>query len=372
METGLQKVEPRLPVVATALWVAPRNLDEVMTFADLVAKSGLAPKSFDSPSKIAYGILMCLELGRPVITGLQDLAVVNGHCRIYGDAVIAQVLASGQMEEGYPKEEEVGTPYMDAWTFRYTVKRRGRPPKTGTWTWVDSKRAGYDKPKTRDGKDDIWSPWTKYPRRMMQWKARNFVLRDEFGDILRGMKTVEEAYDLVDMDQTPNGAWVPPTKPVPEGEPVPTPQAVEPDIETRFRNEVLEPSGISYDHMMRFVMASGEHFKLAVEQVQGEALNGPKKFIATAKAWVKKHAKELEGDPVPCEPEEQGPVEVPTAPPFIAKMEGYRQALPAPSYNRVLMVAGFKSAEEVDEAHQAIILERMGSELDAVNEKVRQ
>jgi hypothetical protein len=100
METGLQKVEPRLPVVATASWVAPRNLDEVMTFADLVAKSGLAPKSFDSPSKIAYGILMCLELGRPVITGLQDLAVVNGHCRIYGDAVISQVLASGQLDEG--------------------------------------------------------------------------------------------------------------------------------------------------------------------------------------------------------------------------------------------------------------------------------
>jgi hypothetical protein len=47
-------------------------------------------------------------------------------------------------------------------------------------------------------------------------------------------------------------------------------------------------------------------------------------------------------------------------------MERFMNALPAPAYNRVLMVAGFKSAEEVDEAHQTGILERMQSELDAM------
>jgi hypothetical protein len=204
---------------------------------------------------------------------------------------------------------------------------------------------------------------------MMQWKARNFVLRDEFGDILRGMKTVEEAYDLVDMDQSPNGAWVPPTETAASGvEMTPSDQTPDlPDIATCFRNEVLDPSGLLYDHMMKFVGASAGHYKLTIEQIQGEALNNAKKFISTAKAWVKKHADELKPDlPKPVSPDPHDPEEPPQLSPFLTEMERFMNALPAPAYNRVLMVAGFKSAEEVDEAHQTGILERMQSELDAM------
>jgi hypothetical protein len=38
-------------------------------------------------------------------------------------------------------------------------------------------------------------PWTQYPKRMLQLRARGFALRDAFPDILRGLVTAEEAQD---------------------------------------------------------------------------------------------------------------------------------------------------------------------------------
>ena len=90
--------------------VVPKDYEDVMRFAGLMHGAGLAPKSFDTPAKVAIGILTNMEMGRPIITGLQDLGIINGRCGIYGDGGLAMVTASGLMEEGYPKEMEKGTP----------------------------------------------------------------------------------------------------------------------------------------------------------------------------------------------------------------------------------------------------------------------
>ena len=196
-ETNLPEVaEVKSKEVSLLGGIVPKDFSELTRFASLVHTSNLAPKDFDTVEKVAIGMLTNMELGRPIITGLQDLAIINGRCGIYGDASLAMVTASGFMDEGYPKSEETGTPYQDDWTFRFTVKRIGRPEETGIWSWIDSKKAGFDDPKTKDGRKDIWSPWTRFTRRMMQWKARNFVMRDNFGDVLKGMKTVEDLHDL--------------------------------------------------------------------------------------------------------------------------------------------------------------------------------
>lgn len=189
--------------------IIPKDFSELTRFANLVHQSRLAPKGFDTVEKVAIGLLTNMELGRPIITGLQDLAIINGRCGIYGDASLAMVTASGKMDEGYPKSTETGTPFTDDWTFTFTVKRIGRSEETGVWTWIDAKRAGFDDPKTKDGRKDIWSPWTRFTRRMMQWKARNFVMRDNFGDILKGMKTVEDLHDLdpIPMSKQSDGSF---------------------------------------------------------------------------------------------------------------------------------------------------------------------
>lgn len=209
-ETFLPEVtEVKTREVSLMGGIIPKDFSELTRFASLVHQSRLAPKGFDTVEKVAIGLLTNMELGRPIITGLQDLAIINGRCGIYGDASLAMVTASGKMDEGYPISTETGTPYTDDWTFTFTVKRIGRPEEVGVWAWIDAKRAGFDDPKTKDGRKDIWSPWTRFTRRMMQWKARNFVMRDNFGDILKGMKTVEDLHDLdpVPMTKQPDGSF---------------------------------------------------------------------------------------------------------------------------------------------------------------------
>lgn len=205
----VKKEEVSLVRESGEVQILPRNFTELIRFGNMVLQSRLAPKGFDTVEKISIGLLTNMELGRPLITGLQDLAIINGRCGIYGDATMAMVLASGQMENGYPIEEETGTPFTDSWRFTYKVKRKGQPERIGVWTWIDAKRAGFDEPKTKDGRSDRWSPWARFPRRMMAWKARNWVLRDTFGDILRGMKTVEEIHDLdpVPLERMSDGSY---------------------------------------------------------------------------------------------------------------------------------------------------------------------
>ena len=189
--------------------VLPKSYNELLQFAGLYHNSGLAPKSFTTVQQLAIAIGMCLELERPILTGIQDMAVINGKVSIYGDAALAIVRRSGLLE--YIKEREEGKPYSDSWVFTCEIKRKGAPEsRKGIWSWEDAKRAGFDSPKTKDGRDDIWSPWTRFTRRMMQFKARNFVLRDEFGDVIKGMTLAEDAQDSI-IDVTPTQPKIPET-----------------------------------------------------------------------------------------------------------------------------------------------------------------
>ena len=43
-------------------------------------------------------------------------------------------------------------------------------------------------------------PWSQYPRRMLQMRARAFALRDVFADVLRGVHVAEEAQDISERD----------------------------------------------------------------------------------------------------------------------------------------------------------------------------
>jgi hypothetical protein len=69
-----------------------------------------------------------------------------------------------------------------------TIKRKGEEPHTSTFSVEDAKKAGLL------GKQ---GPWTQYPKRMLQMRARGFALRDKFSDALKGLIVKEEAQDYV-------------------------------------------------------------------------------------------------------------------------------------------------------------------------------
>lgn len=75
------------------------------------------------------------------------------------------------------------------------VKRRGESEEVRTFSMDDAKVAGLL------GKS---GPWTQYPKRMRQMRARAFALRDVFPDVLRGMPIAEEVMDIPQAGVTSN------------------------------------------------------------------------------------------------------------------------------------------------------------------------
>jgi hypothetical protein len=176
----------RQPINFGETGVRLTSLEDAFRFAKYVAVSGWAPKGMDKPEAILIALQHAAEIGLPPLSGLQNIAVINGRPGIYGDAALALVRASG-LVESY-KEEEVGERGKDSWGFRVTTKRKDQPDgHSDSFTVADAKTAG------------LWGkqgPWSQYPKRMLKFRARGFVLRDAFGDVLKGLRTVEELSDL--------------------------------------------------------------------------------------------------------------------------------------------------------------------------------
>lgn len=166
------------------------TLDDIWRFAQCVVKSGFAPKGMEKPESVLIAVEMGYEVGLSPMAALQNTAVVNGRPTIYGDAALALVRGSGLLE--FYEEKQVGAKGKDEFGYCVTAKRKGDNSKySETFTVADAKTAGlWGKP----------GPWTQYPARMLKFRARGFLLRDAFGDVLKGMRTYEEARDYIDVD----------------------------------------------------------------------------------------------------------------------------------------------------------------------------
>lgn len=159
--------------------LAPQTIDEALRFADYLAKSTIVPKDFaNSPGNILVAIQWGMELGLQPMQAMQSIAVINGRPALWGDAVIALVRSSPLCEFIYETD--------DGETATCRVKRRGEDEQSKTFSMTDAKLAGLL------GKS---GPWTQYPKRMRQMRARAFALRDVFPDVLRGMPVAEEVSD---------------------------------------------------------------------------------------------------------------------------------------------------------------------------------
>lgn len=161
-----------------------RSLDDMWRFANYLSRSGLAPKGIETPEAILIAVQMGLELGLTPMAALQNIAVINGRPAVWGDAQLAVCRASAAwMESGF-KEEWAGE--GDDLHCAVTVQRKGGNPCVRTFSVRDAKTA------------NLWGkqgPWSQYPKRMLQMRARSYALRDTFGDVLRGFHSVEEVRD---------------------------------------------------------------------------------------------------------------------------------------------------------------------------------
>jgi hypothetical protein len=169
------------------------SLVDLHRFAKYVSVSGFAPKGMEKPESILIAIEMGMEIGLAPMQALQNIAVVNGRPTIWGDAARALVESSGLCED--IAEWFEGEAYKPDYAAVCEVKRKGRSKSViQRFSVQDATTAG------------LWKkagPWTFYPRRMLQMRARAFALRDGFSDVLKGLYIHEEMMDAPVIDVTP-------------------------------------------------------------------------------------------------------------------------------------------------------------------------
>lgn len=200
--SNVAKIEPRearqAPMMAggAVRAIVPQSMEEVYRLAVAVCKAGMAPKGLDTPEKATVAMLHGLEIGMTPMAALQRIAVVNGRPTIWGDAAIGLVRGSGLCE--FVRETMAGE--GDNRVAKCEAKRKGEPETvTRTFSVADARKAG------------LWGksgPWSQFPDRMLQLRARAFALRDGFADVLGGMYLREELDDQAPVRDAPASAPV--------------------------------------------------------------------------------------------------------------------------------------------------------------------
>lgn len=195
-----------------------QHFSDAARFAEMIWRSRMAPKDIDSPEKVLVVMQMGMEVGLPPMAALNGIAVINGRPSIWGDNLPGLVTGKGVMED---MEEwyELNGVRLDRAPSKPTsglsavclVKRRGRErPLIREFTWDMAIQANLTK---KSG------PWTDYPLRMLQMRARAWAIRDQFPDVLRGCAVAEEVQDIGQPTQPaekPVESLHPPTPPEPQ------------------------------------------------------------------------------------------------------------------------------------------------------------
>lgn len=170
------------------------SFTEAYKVAEVLADSGMVPKQYaGKPAAIMASWQHGLELGVGLMQALQGISNINGTPAVFGDLGWAIVTNHPDFEDA---DED-----LQADSATCTLKRRGRTPVTRTYT------IGMAKEAMLMGKDN----WKHHTRRMLQWRARSWAMRDLFPDALKGLAIAEEAQDFPVDD-------APPPQPKPRGQ----------------------------------------------------------------------------------------------------------------------------------------------------------
>jgi hypothetical protein len=244
-----------LPVGGEVLAIVPQNFDELGRIAGTILGSGLAPLSLAPPpredenaervairNKAAIGsVLMAgMELGVPPMAALRMFGNINGKVMLYGDGNVA-VVRKARMPNGeklavyiHAGFEAVRGPTgeMTDESYGWCEAKRADNGETHReeFSIADAKIAGLWSPADRvkrykKGGDSYEaandSPWHRFWKRMLQWRATGYCMRWLFADVLGGMLDEFEARDIeMLVDVTPPrqiDSTVPP--PPPQDEP---------------------------------------------------------------------------------------------------------------------------------------------------------
>lgn len=229
--------------------LVPTTLKGVWQVAEIIHASGMAPKDMNNADKLSVAIMHGMEVGLTPMAAIQSIAVVNGRPTIWGDGALGLIRGSGLLASF----KEYLTGEGDQLTAFCEVRRKNEDGTiTGQFSMADARLAGLA------GKD-IWS---KYPKRMLQMRARAFALRDAFADVLRGLAIREEMEDVERVTHEPPAApLAPPAAPPPPPAP--------PASQARPQEQVEDADAVEIDEEAEKALAV-ERAKALIEEIRDQ------------------------------------------------------------------------------------------------------
>lgn len=262
-EAGVATRQPVAAKPATRPKPPPLDIARVMQVADILFQGGITG---GAPTKaaVAARIIAGHAVGLNEVQAVTNIMVQAGKASVWGDAMPALVRGSGLLASY--EERESGTPHADDWTFTVTASRVGdsSPPTVRAFSVSDAKTAGLWGKKSKDGKP---TPWVTSPARMLLIRARSFVFRDLFGDVLAGLGCTEEVIDTAEVLAVRERQ--------PEPTPAPLPSLALPAVANPAPAPVTptDPDGKVSEDMLQEIAAARIEWLKATEIDQTDAAN---------------------------------------------------------------------------------------------------
>lgn len=175
----------------------PSSIDDLWWMAKVFSRPGLCPKAYENkPESVLVAWQMGAELGLTRMASLQGIAVINGMPSVYGDALLAICLTSGELEsieESYEGDQfNKDGKENDNFAAVCTVKTKTGRIVTERFSVRDAKLAKLWGKRGQNGGE---TPWISYWKRMMKMRARSWALRDAVPQALKGFRVKEEMDD---------------------------------------------------------------------------------------------------------------------------------------------------------------------------------
>ena len=195
MTTEIQKTTPNVSLAA-------ETLGEMRELANVLIRSGMCPRQYvGKPNEALIAIRAGRRFGFDALQSLCGIAVIGQRPCLWGDSRAAVVLDSGKAEwikEWYEVDGKTETP-----SGRYA--KLDDIPNGLAACWQCKRRDQTEASRVvrfsvADAKmSRLWKkqgPWTDYPLRMLQMRARATGENDHFADATHGMGQVEEMTDV--------------------------------------------------------------------------------------------------------------------------------------------------------------------------------
>lgn len=177
-----------------------KTMDEEWRLATAMCQSGMLPASYNSPAKVFAARQFAFELGLKPLTGLRQIAVIHGNPSLFGDLPLALARASNQIEsfrEFFIDDKGNEISFLNknlgakVWAAVCSSKRKGMAEVDfRSYSLEDAIAAGLYNPSNKSGQ----TPWYKHTKRMLQLRARSWLLKDLYSDFLNGVAIAE--YDF--------------------------------------------------------------------------------------------------------------------------------------------------------------------------------